>query len=204
EAELKVGAHVLVQLGSELVTDVEQAILECVKNAYDADAPGCKIDIDTREAGSKLEIGTVDKYWGFNSPSETVTVEMLGKDGQLLAARPDTGDAEIIRRLNYTGRITIEDKGDGLDPAQLRSSWLVISRSSKRSAAGSQKSKTKKGRTPLGDKGLGRLGSMKLGDILRIETATSTAAPLAVAEFRWADCEAARTVDQIPVFMDSL
>ena len=143
EAELKVGAHVLVQLGSELVTDVEQAILECVKNAYDADAPGCKIDIDTREAGSKLEIGTVDKYWGFNSPSETVTVEMLGKDGQLLAARPDTGDAEIIRRLNYTGRITIEDKGDGLDPAQLRSSWLVISRSSKRSAAGSQKSKTK-------------------------------------------------------------
>jgi hypothetical protein len=27
---------VLVQLGSELVTDAEQAILECVKNAYDA------------------------------------------------------------------------------------------------------------------------------------------------------------------------
>jgi hypothetical protein len=48
-AELKVGAHVLVQLGSELVTDVEQAILECVKNAYDADSPGCLIDIDTRE-----------------------------------------------------------------------------------------------------------------------------------------------------------
>lgn len=52
-AELKVGAHVLVQLGSELVTDVEQAILECVKNAYDADAPGCKIDIDTREEGAR-------------------------------------------------------------------------------------------------------------------------------------------------------
>lgn len=203
-AELKVGAHVLVQLGSELVTDVEQAILECVKNAYDADAPGCKIDIDTRETGSKLEAGTVDKYWGFDSPTETVTVEMLGKDGQPLASRPDAGDIEITRRLNYTGRITIEDKGDGLNPGQLRSSWLVISRSSKRSAAGGQKSKTKKGRTPLGDKGLGRLGSMKLGDILRIETATSATAPLAVAEFRWADCEAARTVDQIPVFIDSL
>lgn len=204
EAELKVGAHVLVQLGSELVTDVEQAILECVKNAYDADAPGCKIEIDTRETGSKLEAGTVDKYWGFDSPTETVTVEMLDKNGQPLAARPDAGDVEITRKLNYTGRITIEDKGDGLDPAQLRSSWLVISRSSKRSAAGGQKSKTKKGRTPLGDKGLGRLGSMKLGDILRIETATSATTPLAVAEFRWADCEAARTVDQIPVFIDAL
>jgi hypothetical protein len=38
DAQLKVGAHVLVQLGAELVTDVEQAILECVKNAYDADS----------------------------------------------------------------------------------------------------------------------------------------------------------------------
>lgn len=203
-AELKVGAHVLVQLGSELVTDVEQAILECVKNAYDADAPGCKIDIDTREVGFKLEVGTVDKYWGFDGPTETVTVEMLNKDGRPLVARPATDDIEITRKLNYTGRITIEDKGDGLEPSQLRSSWLVISRSSKRSADGSQKRKTNKGRTPLGDKGLGRLGSMKLGDILRIETATSANAPLAVAEFRWADCEAARTVDQIPVFIESL
>lgn len=204
EAELKVGAHVLVQLGSELVTDVEQAILECVKNAYDADAPGCRIDIDTREIGAKLEVGTVNKYWGFNRPTESVTVEILGKEGQPLETRPDADDAEIIRQLNYTGRITIEDKGDGLEPSQLRSSWLVISRSSKRSMDGGQKSKTKKGRTPLGDKGLGRLGLMKLGDILRIETATSTAAPLTVAEFRWADCEAAHTLDQIPVFIDSL
>lgn len=204
EAGLKVGAHVLVQLGSELVTDVEQAILECVKNAYDADAPGCRIDIDTREAGFKVEVGSVNKYWGFNRPTETVKVEMLSKDGQPLATRPDAGDVEIQRKLNYTGRITIEDRGEGLDPSQLLNSWLVISRSSKRSTAGGQKSRTKKGRTPLGDKGLGRLGSMKLGDILRIETATSATSQLAIAEFRWADCEAARTVDQIPVFIDSL
>lgn len=203
-AELKIGAHVLVQLGSELVTDVEQAILECVKNAYDADAPGCKIDIDTREVGFKLERGTVDKLWGFDQPTETVTVQLFDKAGWPLQARPDAGDAEITRRLNYTGRITIEDKGDGLEPEQLRSSWLVISRSSKRSAAGGQKAKTKKGRTPLGDKGLGRLGSMKLGDVLRIETSTSPTGRLAVAEFRWADCESARTVDEIPVFIDSL
>lgn len=204
DAELKVGAHVLVQLGRELVTDVEQAILECVKNAYDADAPGCKIDIDTREVGTKLEDGTVDKLWGFDKPAETVTVELLDQAGRTLDARPDGGSAQITRKLHYVGRITIEDKGEGLTPEQLRNSWLVISRSSKRDATGGQKTKTKKGRTPLGDKGLGRLGSMKLGDILRIETATATSTPLSVTEFRWGDCEAARTVDQIPVFMDAL
>ena len=203
-AELKVGAHVLVQLGSELVTDVEQAILECVKNAYDADSPGCKIDIDTRETGSTVEVGAAGKLWGFDKPTETVTVELLDQDGHRLTARPEDDSQEISRKLTYTGRITIEDKGDGLEPDQLRSSWLVISRSGKRSEAGGRKAKTQKGRTPLGDKGLGRLGSMKLGDILRIETSTTPAAPLSIAEFRWADCEDARTVDQIPVFIDAL
>jgi signal transduction histidine kinase len=202
--ELRIGAHVLVQLGSELVTDVEQAILECVKNAYDADALGCRIDIDTREVGSLSEVGSADRFWGFDKPAETVTVELLDQDGQPLKAKPDAGDTDITRKLNYTGRITIEDKGDGLDPEKLRSSWLVISGSNKRGAMGGRKSKTTKGRTPLGDKGLGRLGSMKLGDILRIETSTSSTDPLAVAQFRWADCESAQTVDQIPVFIDAL
>lgn len=204
-AELKVGAHVLVQLGSELVTDVEQAILECVKNAYDADAPGCKIEIYTREIGAKLEVGTAAKLKGFDKPAETVTIELLNQKGEPFEAKPDDDGTEpVTRKLNYTGRITIEDKGNGLEPDQLRSSWLVVSRSNKRGLAGGEKPKTDKGRTPLGDKGLGRLGSMKLGDILRIETSTSPENPIAVAQFRWADCESARTVDEIPVFMDEL
>ena len=89
-------------------------------------------------------------------------------------------------------------------PSNFKIFWLVISRSSKRGEHGVQKSKTAKGRTPLGDKGLGRLGSMKLGDILRIETATAPTASLATAQFRWADCELARTVDEIPVFVEEV
>ncbi len=204
-AELKVGAHVLVQLGSELVTDVEQAILECVKNAYDADAPGCLIEIDTREVGVMEETGPAVKLVKFDRPAETVTVEIVSNQG--VRVKPDSvvSDNEILtRRLKYTGRITIEDKGEGLRPDQLHSSWLVISRSSKRGEPGRRKAKTKKGRTPLGDKGLGRLGSMKLGDILRIESSFSPSEPLAVAQFRWADCIAAGTVDEIPVFVDKL
>jgi signal transduction histidine kinase len=204
-AEIKVGAHVLVQLGSELVTDVEQAILECVKNAYDADAPGCLIEIDTREVGTLIERGSAEKLRAFDQPFETVKVELLDEAGQLLSpATQVSADSKVQRKLTYTGRITIEDKGDGLSPEQLRTSWLVISRSSKRGAVGAKKVKTAKGRTPLGDKGLGRLGSMKLGDILRIETATAATKRIAVAQFRWADCESAKTVDEIPVFLEEL
>ena len=202
EPQLKVGAHVLVQLGSELVTDVEQAILECVKNSYDADSPGCLIDIDTTEKDTRIEKGPAARLRRFGTSSESVEVTVCDLEGRPLKKNAAVTDDKIIQRqLKYTGRITIEDKGDGLAPAQLRTSWLVISQSNKRNEGGGKKEKTKGGRTPLGDKGLGRLGSMKLGDILLIETATSATAPLATAQFRWTDCETARTVDEIPVYL---
>lgn len=209
---LRVSAHVLVQLGSELVTDIEQAILECVKNAYDADSPGCKISIETDYKGSTSEIGTRDKLLPFHANTENVTVQFLDPiDKKSIDIRELTTDNEvdatklIERQLNYTGRIVIEDHGDGLTPVQLKNSWLVISRSAKRPTQAGPKEKTKnKHRTPLGDKGLGRLGSMKLGDILLVESAPSKSAALASAQFRWKDCETAETIDQIPVFSKSV
>ncbi|MCJ2143210.1 sensor histidine kinase [Methylobacterium sp. E-066] len=198
---LRIGAHVLIQLGSELVTDVEQAILECVKNAYDADSPSCRIEVSTTEVGVRVEPGSSDALGRFRRNAKNVRVEIRDAGGDPVAedAVLASGTA-ITRHLRYTGRVTIEDSGEGLTRAQLRSSWLVISGSVKRVTEG-PKPKTVKLRTPLGDKGLGRLGSMKLGDILLIETATSKDGPLEVAQFRWADCETARTVDQIPVMM---
>lgn len=200
DPQLKVGAHVLVQLGSELVTDVEQAILECVKNSYDADAPGCLVEIATRETDTRIEQGPAERLLKFTRPFETVDVTISRVDGMPLERPEEVTAAELVqRRLTYTGRLTIEDHGVGLDPRQLRDSWLVISQSSKRNNEGGKKQKTKAGRTPLGDKGLGRLGSMKLGDILLIETATSANVPISTAQFRWTDCETAQTVDEIPV-----
>jgi signal transduction histidine kinase len=198
--QLRVGSHVLIQLGRELVTDVEQAILECVKNSYDADSPGCRIEINTREQGTLYENGAASRLAKFTEPAESVRVLVTLDE---VAEEPTETDdpistASVTRQLDYTGRITIEDHGDGLNSDQLKSSWLVISKSRKRTASG-PKAKTRRGRTPLGDKGLGRLGTMKLGDILLIETATSAQSELWRAQFRWADCEIADTVDQIPV-----
>ena len=197
-AGLRVGAHVLVQLGSELVTDAEQAILECVKNAYDADSPTCRIEIDTRERASRTETGPAGKLARFVENTDTVIATLEDVDGQPITREPEP-DTRVTRRLDYEGRITVEDAGTGIAPADLANSWLVISGSGKRADGGGPKARTALGRTPLGDKGLGRLGSMKLGDILLVETATSPDAEIASAQFRWRDCDTAATVDQIPV-----
>ena len=45
---LDIDAHVVHQLGDELITDSEQALLELVKNSYDADAEWCNVLIDTK------------------------------------------------------------------------------------------------------------------------------------------------------------
>jgi hypothetical protein len=201
-ASIRVSAHVLVQLGEELVTDAEQAILECVKNAYDADSPGCSIKVRTQATGSVLQTGTAKDLLMFNRPADNVSITFRDAKGNVIRGDSKAVFEPITRELQWKGSIVIEDKGDGLDAEKIRESWLVISTSSKRSSQGQKKKTTDKGRTPLGDKGLGRLGSMKLGDILSVESATAPSAPLASATFRWADCEVAGTVDQIPVRMD--
>lgn len=207
--EIKVSARVLVQLGEELVTDAEQAILECVKNAYDADSPGCKVIIRTKACGAINQDERAGRLLDFSEEAENVRVTFMKGDEQLDV--PDEWrETELIeptdlvrRRLDWVGHITIEDTGDGIAAENLRKSWLTISGSYKRSAEGKQKAKTRLGRTPLGDKGVGRLGSMKLGDILKVETSTAEDQPLASAVFRWADCEKAETIDQIPVFVET-
>lgn len=208
DAEIKVSARVLVQLGEELVTDAEQAILECVKNAYDADSPSCAIMIRTQACGSIRQRAMAKKLLDFRQDAENVRVSFTTDDGEKLEVDDDWQIKNIVestkvvcRQLDWTGCITIEDTGDGIAAEKLHKSWLTISGSYKRSGEGKQKAKTVNGRTPLGDKGVGRLGSMKLGDILMVETSTNANQPLATAVFRWADCEKAETVDQIPVFV---
>ena len=120
-----IDANVIRQLGEELVTDGEQAILELIKNSYDADAEWVRLLVDTSN--------------GQSSPQK----------------KP--------------GLIRVEDNGCGMTLPHLHNGWLRISLSLKRKIKASGK-KSDKGRTPLGDKGLGRLSTMKLGDVVEIQT----------------------------------
>lgn len=216
-AFLRVSTHVLIQLGRELVTDTEQAILECVKNAYDADSPLCLINIDTNVEETIYDYINDTNFLNFLEPTESVKPRLSSLIELNLEKNKNIDFRQVhlsivpyrypvftsIRKLTFNGKITIEDRGDGLSADKIKSSWLVISTSVKRSHEKGPKKKTKLGRTPLGDKGLGRLSTMKLGDILVIESATSGDSDIHFARFRWQDCETAETIDKIPVVTGS-
>jgi signal transduction histidine kinase len=152
---------VVYQLGEGLISDAIQALIELVKNAYDADAGYAKIRIDTQ--------GTLD---------------IPG------AIYPSKG-----------GRIVIEDDGCGMDENTIRNGWLLISNRAKRTLK-EEKKTTPGGRTPLGDKGLGRLGAQRLGENIEIFTKSKGNAAFHFA-FSWLDFATAPTLNDVDVHLSS-
>lgn len=150
---------VVFKLGQELISSEVQALLELIKNAYDADASFVVVRIDTQNL---------------------VESTLLDVD----ADRP--------------GFIEIADDGVGMDADAIRDGWLLIARSQKMDfkTAGKQ---TGKERTPLGDKGLGRLGAQRLGWGLQIETKTAKSKDERLVAFSWEDFYTAESLDKVEV-----
>ena len=159
---LDVDAQVVRQLGTELITDPEQAILELVKNSYDADAEWCNIVIDT-EAEQEINL-------------------------------PGTDD-----KLKLKGKVVVDDGGSGMNRTALQQGWLTISLSPKRKMKEAGVVTPIFKRTPLGDKGLGRLGTMKLGDYLRITTHDDPGATGLQVAFLWSQCKSGRALSKVPI-----
>lgn len=156
-----ISAAVVRQLGDELVSDEVTAIVELVKNAYDADADYAHVVVNT-----------VDSPPGDQSKFNTAV-----------------------------GFITIEDDGMGMDRADIERGWLMISLSGKRvlKAAGGV---TPKGRTPLGDKGLGRLSTQKLGQNLELYTRKDGHAVTQHVAFAWNAFTDDKSLSEVPVTVE--
>lgn len=129
QPKFEIDASVVYELGEKLISDEVQALVELVKNSYDADASYANVIVEAEESA------------GDNS-----------------------------RRFPQSrGYIIIEDDGIGMDWNDIERGWLTISASPKREMKARGRT-TRKGRTPLGDKGLGRLGSQRLGQKIEIWT----------------------------------
>jgi signal transduction histidine kinase len=129
-------------MGEELNPNIDQGLLELVKNAYDADATECHIWLDAN------------------------------------------GDGHTV---------AVEDNGVGMDADDIVSGWLVLGSSSKRSDR-----KTQLGRTPAGNKGLGRLAALRLGRKARMVSRPKSGGEFSV-ELDWDAFDAAKTVDDVQV-----
>lgn len=153
---------VVYQLGESLITDSVQALIELVKNCYDADATYAKVTIDTQ--------GAVNVQESLYSSEK--------------------------------GRIIVEDDGCGMDLETIKSCWLMISNRKKLELKQSRKT-TAGGRTPLGDKGLGRLGTQRLGESLEVFTKYARGQGYHFG-FSWLDFATAPTLKDVDIHLDEI
>jgi len=158
--KFEVDPRVVLELGADLISDDVQALVELVKNAYDADATYAKI---------------------------TVSSDGSPPVSQLVSSSP--------------GFIVVDDDGTGMSPEDIQRGWLRVGRSEKRAFKSAGKT-TRRGRTPLGDKGLGRLGTQRLGSGLEIATKSRRSGPELVVGVSWNDFEQAETLDDIDVNLE--
>jgi hypothetical protein len=109
----EIDASVVFQLGESLITDAVQALMELVKNSYDADASFCKLSISTETV--------TDQSSPFKGAVGTITVEDDGTGMTLESIRAgwltisNSGKRLLKRRLGTTarGRTPLGDKGLG-------------------------------------------------------------------------------------------
>ena len=165
DVRFRVSASVLTRLGEELITDSTQALLELIKNAYDADARTVTVDINTTLVTELPSAGIAP------SPSENDIPSDPIEGGQASGAGNGHGKPLV-------GYVRISDTGHGMDAEAIRQGWLTLSASPKQEVK--RRGETTAGkRVPLGDKGLGRLGAQRLGDLVRLRT-RPTVPPLVV------------------------
>jgi len=159
----EVHPSVVYQLGESLITDSMVAIIELVKNSFDADASYSKVVIDT------LGVTKQDDSYYKN------------EDG---------------------GIITIEDDGCGMNLDDLQNGWFTISNRQKLDIK-QRKETTRKGRTPLGDKGLGRLGVQKLGKNLEVYTKKKGERGFHIG-FSWSDFTSTERLEYVEIKLSEI
>ena len=170
DVRFRVSASVLTRLGEELITDSTQALLELIKNAYDADARTVIVEVNTttlvpdaaadRDAQDDQDSTDAEEGSPVEQP-EVAGVEQTSdaEDG------PDSEQPAPIPR----GFLRVSDTGHGMDEDAIRRGWLTLSASPKQTLKAHGESTHGK-RVPLGDKGLGRLGAQRLGNLVRLRT----------------------------------
>lgn len=130
------------------------------------------------EDGDSEAIFEVHPSVVFKLGSDLITDDIQAL-AELVKNAYDADAKTVVMRIDTTGShdeapgdagyIEILDTGTGMTKGDLKRGWLTISSSPKRAFKDAGKV-TKLDRTPLGDKGLGRLGSQRLGDRITIIT----------------------------------
>lgn len=209
----RISARTVLELGSELISSDIIAFYELIKNGFDARTKsGVDVRFDIvlpRRAYLRLQntisVGRDLDKLKYRIKSEiSQTASEIAREGFSKLIDEATSIESLPKLLESAQKqfntITISDSGSGMSLQDLERNFLVIGTSSRKKEVEAALSRGDKESPYLGEKGIGRLSAMRLGERLRVETAKTTDNHINLLEIDWAkfsDIDA--MLDQIPV-----
>jgi signal transduction histidine kinase len=204
----RVTARTILQLGAELISSDAVAFYELIKNAFDAGSPRVWIRIVCRIPHEHLADAREALLAALNHEKKSVREAALVRWREHLAQHTDltAPDAkpfkqqvtktdslsELIELGEQANYIEFEDKGEGMSLRDLDEVYLTIGTRSRqkqrqeRARRFEVDEKTNEQVKPiLGEKGLGRLSTMRLGRRLHIESSKKGESKLSVLDIDW-------------------
>jgi len=217
----KITARTVLELGAELISSDIIAFYELIKNGFDA---GTKNGVEVRfdivlprhlylRQRDALIKSIADKGRSANAldlhKGSIVEAILPDSDAKLrngFAKEIDDAssltalrDALDVAQAKYN-RISVSDTGSGMSIADLEQNFLVIGTPSRKRevekaiAAGAAKSPY------LGEKGIGRLSAMRLGEYLQVRTARADDVQMNRLDINWRDfAQIDAMLDEVPV-----
>ncbi len=198
-AEFKVSARIMLELGSELISSDIIAFFELIKNSFDAGTQN-GVDIKFEIVLGQTEFLRLSRFLETEKTSFEDGAAKLRKALNSEAKRlypialsnlENAKDkSELISAMNKiykSNRIRVMDTGSGMSIEDLTDIFLVVGTASRKEAVDAAE-RNKKTDTPfLGEKGIGRLSAMRLGNRLSVHTTRSQDTHINRLEINWND-----------------
>lgn len=182
-------ARTLLELGKELISTDEVALYELIKNAVDADSAKVELIVtlhlshtDYRRANNALADGSSRREVRDLLGTALVDPES-GTAVRLMSMLDDAADADdFSQRLDAwyadANAVEVRDTGEGMSLDDLSNVFLRIGTKSRHD-------ENRIGGRNLGDKGIGRLSAMRLGDRLQVKTSKAGEARWNLLDIDW-------------------
>lgn len=145
-------------IGRENISDVDGAIIELVKNGYDADAECVYVRYLNPFNGVPSTLTRSEVHSYFKSNMEIVAQNYSIKDGLYVLNEENVNMLELEKYLRSISQILVVDNGSGMNKTILKSAWMNIGTDNKEINIYSPK----KNRIKTGAKGIGRFALDKL------------------------------------------
>jgi signal transduction histidine kinase len=210
----KIVARTLLELGAELISSDAVALYELVKNAVDAGSPTVRIAVQCVLLHSRYQqaLEEIDE----NRPLSTVRQNI---ETWISGDAPAPAKRAFLQKLDAAGNarsafrdalvssyadlnfIEIQDDGEGMSLDELNEVYLTVGTRSRKKAKLDWKVDTEPARVPLGDKGVGRLSVMRLGEALEVRTSKQGESHWNELRIDWTDFshESDALLHEIPV-----